>query len=390
MAVSSASFGHLGWASGAAAAPGIDPQSDLEFFFRPYHRRFRQPLRTSHGLWSERRGIVIRLRSGSGQSGYGEIAPLPWFGTETWEAALAFCQALVGDRHTAAQLMTTLQPPGTATAFALGSALDQLVCGASRPAPPLTDAVFDGPPWQGPRSMCALLPAGASALTAWEPLWSQGHRTFKWKIGVADPIQEQAELRHLRQQLPVTAQLRLDANAGLTLDQAEQWLRVCDALSTPDEWAIEFLEQPLPPAQLEAMLSLAERYRTPLALDESVANLEQLQSCYARGWRGIFVVKAAIAGPPQSLLGFCMSRDLDVVFSSVFETDVGRSAVLSLAQQYAQTREPSKPRRALGLGVAHWLEPDGLNHDCGDCVAHPPMSALALAEAVWLHLGDRR
>ncbi len=361
--------------------------SGLEFSFRSYCRRFQRGLRTSHGLWSERRGIVIRLRSGSGQSGYGEIAPLPWFGTETLEAALSFCRDRASDRYTAEQLMTDAWCPGRATAFALGSALHQLA-GLEMPPPahPGTEAGLESD-WPQDGQVCALLPSGASALTAWEPLWHKGHRTFKWKIGVADPIQEQAELRQLRRQLPAAARLRLDANAGLTLSQAEQWLEACDALVSKDDGAIEFLEQPLPPEQFAALLALTQRYRTPLALDESVANLEQLKSCYARGWRGIFVVKGAIAGPPQQVLAFCLSNDLDVVFSSVFETDVGRSAVLDVAQQYAWARhQQSEPIRALGFGVEHWLEPDGFNH-CRDTeMSEQPVSAVSRSEAVWQHL----
>jgi len=54
-----------------------------------------------------------------------------------------------------------------------------------------------------------------------------------------------------------------------------------------DQVGIEFLEQPLPVAQFDAMLELSDRYSTQLALDESVATLDQLQASYQQGWRGI-------------------------------------------------------------------------------------------------------
>ena len=68
------------------------------------------------------------------------------------------------------------------------------------------------------------------------------------------------------------------------------------------------------------MSELSNQYSTPLALDESVATLTQMQACYQRGWQGIFVIKPAIAGFPSQLRKFCQEHKIDAVFSSVFET----------------------------------------------------------------------
>ncbi|MBD0269728.1 MAG: o-succinylbenzoate synthase, partial [Cyanobacteria bacterium Co-bin8] len=64
--------------------------------YRPYERPFCQPLKTAHGLWSVRQGILLRLTDSTGRVGYGEVAPIPWFGSETTAAALALCQSLSG------------------------------------------------------------------------------------------------------------------------------------------------------------------------------------------------------------------------------------------------------------------------------------------------------
>ena len=97
------------------------------------------------------------------------------------------------------------------------------------------------------------------------------------------------------------------------------------------------------------MLELSDRYSTPIALDESVATLNQLEDCYQRGWRGIFVIKVAIAGSPRRLRQFCREHEIDAVFSSVFETAIGRQAALELAAQL------SLNHRAVGFGVNHWF-----------------------------------
>jgi O-succinylbenzoate synthase len=179
-------------------------------------------------------------------------------------------------------------------------------------------------------------------LQSWQIPWQQGSRTFKWKIGVGEIERELQLLHQLAAMLPPSAQLRLDANGGLSLSQAALWLEHCDALPQ-----IEFLEQPL--GELEAMQQLADRYRTPLALDESVSNLTRLRDCYDRGWRGIFVVKPAIAGSLLQLADFIRQRQLDVVCSTSLESAVGQRAIALWA------KEQGFDRRAMGFGVQHWF-----------------------------------
>ena len=64
----------------------------LKFF--PYKQNFKQPLKTSHGIWHIREGIILQLISKTGEIGLGEIAPLSWFGSETLSEALDFCHRL--------------------------------------------------------------------------------------------------------------------------------------------------------------------------------------------------------------------------------------------------------------------------------------------------------
>jgi O-succinylbenzoate synthase len=194
------------------------------------------------------------------------------------------------------------------------------------------------------------LPAGDVALQAWQPLWEKGFRTFKWKIGVQAIATELKLLDALTQTLPKTAKLRLDANGGLSTDEATQWLQACDAMPSNRGIALEYIEQPLPIAQFEAMQDLNQSYRTAIALDESVATLQQLQTCYKNGWRGIFVIKPAIVGSPTRLRQFCQEHPIDAVFSSALETAIGRQAGLQLAATLGN------PDRALGYGTAHWFE----------------------------------
>lgn len=315
-----------------------------QFQFQTYHRKFKRPLQTSHGVWDIRSGIILRLTDENGQIGWGEIAPLSWFGSETFDQALDFCTSLPTNISEATIFAISSKLP--ACQFGFESALSNSCSGSASILHEAENNRYSG-----------LLPAGKTALSALQTLWQQGFRTFKWKIGVAAIDEELQVFQQLIEAMDALgdrdpAFLRLDANGGLNYSQAETWLNTGDnLLKNPDlSITIEFLEQPLPVSQFDKMLALSAVYKTPIALDESVANLDRIQECYDRGWRGIFVIKPAILGSPSQLRKFCEIHPIDAVFSSVFETQIGRQAALNLALELF----PSS--RALGFGTDDWFD----------------------------------
>jgi len=332
--------------------------------FRPYQRQFKRALSTSHGNWNIREGIILRLIDETGKIGWGEIAPLPWFGSETLAAAKDFCHQLGEEIST--ETIGLIPDELPACQFGFESAWQEINLGLmqageknqflrqTRNPVSSRNRVSKNKPSFLTTNYSSLLPTGKAALDSWPNLWNQGFRTFKWKVGVSS-IQEEMEIfKQLIHALPTEAKLRLDANGGLTWKTATEWLKLCDKLgdNLGDNWQVEFIEQPLPVGEENAMLELSKQSSTPLALDESVATIKQLETCYNLGWRGIFVIKPCIAGFPSRLRHFCQQHNLDVVFSSVFETAIGRKAALKLAAEIPQCK------RALGFGVNHWFKED--------------------------------
>ncbi len=333
-----------------------------QFNFTPYRYSFNQPLRTSHGIWRVREGIIITLCDLDNRIGKGEIAPIPWFGSETREDALNFCSQL--KNSLTEEDIIRIRDSLPACQFAFESALWELrdkETGSPKGLAPLRSASWgDGEMrrWEDKEAggdgevllnYCYLLPAGSQVLDCdfdkiIKSSQSLSINTFKWKIGVYPLAEEIAILQQLVSRLPTEIKLRLDANGGLTWAEAHRLLEVTDKMPQ-----IEFIEQPLPPSQFKEMMTLAAEYQTPLALDESVTNIRQLQDCYHQGWRGVFVVKSAISGKPSLLRKFCQQHPLDIVFSSVFETSVGRQAALKLAA------ELGNKQRAVGFGTAYYF-----------------------------------
>lgn len=344
----------------------------FKFAFQPYQRKFARAFVTAHGLWSVREGILIAVTHPNGILRLGEIAPLPWFGSETLSEAIDFCESIgktfEADLHVPEHLpccQFAFESAGISLsdedqAWPIGNLMTNLSLKLDTKLDAKSNLLHRSQSQSIDREIAALLPSGIQALGEWQSLYETGSRTFKWKIGVLDVNTELSIFNQLCQILPHDVKLRLDANAGLNLSQAQQWLEECDRYSQ-----VEYLEQPLGIHNFDGMMELSRNYQTQIALDESIATYQQLEDCYHQGWRGIFVVKPAIAGAPSQLRKFCQSHNLDLVFSSVFETAIGRDASLQLAQDVSENRLQgigrddrtiAKPR-ALGYGTDRFFDP---------------------------------
>ncbi len=329
---------------------------EYRFQFRRYRLALRTPVRTAHGQWTEREGVIVRLESdaratGSGQVGavgYGEAAAIPWFGTETVDDAEAACRELgekVDDNRLAhvPDRLACLRHAIATARFEVGQACD-LPTNVQRTKGQVADLTY--------LPVAALLPAGRAALDEIAAKAEAGFRVFKWKVGVGDVADELSLLDDVCAALPAGAKVRLDANGAWDRRAAERWLERCA------ERPVEFVEQPAfagvnetasRRAKTDDLLrGLADDFPTPIALDESIAGEDDIERWIAAGWRGIFVVKPSLLGDVGRAMGNLARAKADVVFSSALETAVGAKAALRSA--FAWKPATGSPR-ALGFGV---------------------------------------
>ncbi len=324
---------------------------------RAYRRKFLRPLATARGEWSVREGLVVRLTDPDGRIGYGEAAPAPGFGVET----------------TARDRMWLQRAPNQLTAAELRRVPKRL--GSLRWAFFCAKGMVEGRRQFSTKvrklPVCALLPAGAPAVAALDWRAGEGYRVFKWKVGMAAPPEEFSLLEKLLAALPAGARLRLDANGGLS---RREWAAWCDGLNAlgPAAQAIEFFEQPLPPATGAAcwreQKRLAAIAPVPVALDESVAGWPARANAQLVGWPGPLVIKPSLMGEGEAFQLWRSKADADLVYSSVFETSIGLQAALELAAGDARAG-----RRALGFGTLAAFADDGLQ-----LPVHAPGPTLAL------------
>lgn len=147
------------------------------------------------------------------------------------------------------------------------------------------------------------------------------------KIKVAERGQslddDLARVRTVREAHP-DARIRIDANGGWDVDQAERALR---ALSV---FGIEYAEQPVP--TVEELSQLRRRYDAiPIAADESIRKAEDPIRVARMGAADVIVVKAQPLGGVRRALEVIGEAGLPAVVSSALETSVGLAEGVALA-----------------------------------------------------------
>lgn len=307
----------------------------LALQIRPFAFPLLQPLRTASGLLQERRGWLLRLEAEDGRIGWGEVAPLE-------AAEQPACGRVLDGLRLQLPSISDLEraipscPP--AVAFALGGALAELAG--------LVGADSSG--WLPAPVSAQLLPAGAAMLERLETLLGDGGTqsplTLKWKVAVETDKEERRLLELLLQQLPATAQLRLDANGGWNRSTATVWM---ERLRADPRFA--WLEQPLAVADQAGLEALARL--GPVALDESLSQQPGLREHWA-GWQ---VRRPSQEGDPRPLLKAFQAGLPRCILSTAFETGIGRRWLDHLAGLQWVGPTPAAPGLAPG-----WFPPGPL------------------------------
>jgi O-succinylbenzoate synthase len=149
-------------------------------------------------------------------------------------------------------------------------------------------------------------------------------------VKVAEPSQtladDVARVRAARDYLGPDGRVRVDANGGWTMDEAE---RAVHALA---EFDLEYVEQPC--ATVEELAELRRRIRylgIPIAADESVRKASDPLAVARAGAADLLVVKAQPLGGIAAALRLVADAALPAVVSSALDTSVGISMGAHLA-----------------------------------------------------------
>ncbi len=178
-------------------------------------------------------------------------------------------------------------------------------------------------------------------------------RTVKVKVAergqtLADDV---ARVRAVRERLGPAGRIRVDANGGWNVDEAEH---AAHALAPYD---LEYLEQP--GAWVPELAEGRARLRVwllPIAADESVRKAADPLAVVAAGAADLLVVKAAPLGGIAAALRIVAASGLPAVVSSALDTSVGLAMGARLAAALPELDYDC------GLGTAALLAADVTPH----------------------------
>lgn len=191
----------------------------------------------------------------------------------------------------------------------------------------------------------AVDPDSVSAVLARFP----GCRTAKVKVAGGDETLEQeiARVRAVREALGPEGRVRLDANGGWNVDEAEH------AIHAMAPFDLEYVEQPCQTVEELAEIRRRTKYMgIPIAADESVRRADDPLAVAAAGAADLLVIKAQPLGGIRRALDIVARAGLPVVVSSALDTSVGLAMGAQLAASVPELDYDC------GLGTAALLAAD--------------------------------
>lgn len=143
---------------------------------------------------------------------------------------------------------------------------------------------------------------------------------YKIKLGTAEDLEIVSALRE-----HTDATLRVDANAGWTLEEALQ------KIPRLAEFDVEFVEQPLPRDDRDGMAVLIRESPLPLIADESCIREEDVEAC-AGLFHGINIKLTKCSGitPARRMIEHARSLGMRVMVGSMNESSLGSAAIAHL------------------------------------------------------------
>lgn len=294
-----------------------------DIIFSSYRIPFNKPFQTGVNTYSFREGIIIEIQS-DGISGFGETAPLPGFSKESLIEARncleGFSLALEGinEEFNIEDLIFIAK----AQSFDNPSALFGL-----------ETAIYDLfskkdkiPFWRNFQDSVIK----QISVNGLENDIDKNIQFPVYKIKLVDKniFNVKEKIAEIQNKIGENCKIRIDANGSLDLARA---IRICKEL---EEFNIEYIEQPLPKEDLEDLAELRLHTKIPIAVDESITNLESAINIIKNQSADIFVLKPMLIGSLKSSLKIIkmgVENQIKTVITTTLGTELERQVCIHLA-----------------------------------------------------------
>ncbi|HEK86472.1 MAG: dipeptide epimerase [Candidatus Saccharicenans sp.] len=289
---------------------------------RIYELHLRQAWTLSRGTWTTRRNVLVRLEK-DGIVGYGEAAPIPRY-NESAESNQAFI----------AKALPILEKD-LWEYEERGKELEQLLPGENAAKAALDMAILD---WIGKslkiplyrffgldksKTLSTTFSIGIDEVPVMQKtaLAAKDFRVLKIKVGTKDDKKIIEGIREVTDR-----PIRVDANEGWKTK--EEALEMINWLA---DKGVEFVEQPLPAANLDDYRWLKERVKIPIFADESVHKSHDIPAL-ASAFDGINVKLMKCGGLQEAMRMVAVARafDLKLMIGCMIESSLSISAAAAI------------------------------------------------------------
>ncbi len=305
--------------------------TNLELTYSPYHLQLSMPFITSQGEIKERRGFVISLKNLAKAQGIGEAAPLPEFGSESYEDDEKALENI--NLNLKLDLNNILPSIETSLAEfdhlpALRSGLEQAILNLICVERTTTLSELFHKPVARNIAVNGVIGMAAKeeAVNRAKELKSKGFRTLKIKTG-RDKFEDDLEIiRAIRNEAGRNTNLRIDANGKWTPEEA------ADNLKQLEQFEIEYAEQPV--KDIIDFPAVSAGTTIPLAADESVRSYTDALDIMKNRSASVLILKPMMLGGlthTLKIIDEAEKEGMKIVITSSFESSIGRSAAVFAA-----------------------------------------------------------
>ncbi|MFB6310483.1 MAG: o-succinylbenzoate synthase [Salinirussus sp.] len=281
------------------------------------------PLRTAGGTIDRREGFIVRVDH-DGATGVGEATPLPG-----WTESLDACRtALERAERVASELdwgiaLARLDAPAARHGLALALAdarartasipLYRALGGDSRVEEvPVNGTIGDGTVDTCRDQARRLVDAGVPAI--------------KLKVGARTLAADRRRIAAVRDAIGSDVELRLDANG------AWDWETAAAATDAATEYAVSYIEQPLPASDLAGLEKLRGS-GVGIAVDETLVE-HDLSAVVEAGAADVIICKPMVLGGPDrtvALADDAQAAGLEAIVTTTVDAAVARTAAVHVA-----------------------------------------------------------
>jgi o-succinylbenzoate synthase len=304
---------------------------NLALTYLPYSIKLKKPFRTSKTVLEERTGFFLVLRNEDGDIGTGEAAPLPDFGSESYdddENALAnFNLKLnIDTNNIENSIEENLSPFNSLPAlkYGLELAILNLICNEKKlTMHQLLKRKYSE--YLFVNGVISFMGREDAAISAAE-LVKEGFETLKVKVGRNDFEEDLLTIKKIRETAGSGIKIRIDVNGKWNKNEA------MDYLTRLEKFDIQYAEQPV--NNFEGFVFLKNKVKIPLAPDESIRNFSDAEKFISNKAASFLVLKPMMLGgiiPALKIADFASENNIQTVITSSFETVIGRTGIVNTA-----------------------------------------------------------